>query len=83
MNSEDWSVLLLLVALGLSTWLILLFVLLYKRVKAIQAILMAAYDVEECMSYEGASYKKGYRKRESARNSPNPMNTVEEKHANG
>jgi hypothetical protein len=58
MHSEDLNILLLLVACGVSVWLTVLFVRLCGRVKAIKAILMAAYDLQEYKVYGGVVYRK-------------------------
>ena len=58
MSSEDLNILLLLVACGVSVWLIVLFVRLCSRVKAIKALLMVAYDLEEFKIYGGTNFRK-------------------------
>jgi hypothetical protein len=58
MTSEDWSILALLIACGVSVWLIVLFVCLCSRVKAIKAILMTAYALQESKVYGGVVYQK-------------------------
>jgi hypothetical protein len=58
MGNEDLSVLLILIACGISIWLTVLFVLLCGRVKAIKSILMAAHDVEEFAVRGGVGYRK-------------------------
>jgi hypothetical protein len=58
MSSEDWNILLLLIACGLSVWLIVLFVRLCGRVKAIKAILMVAYDLEEFKNYGVTDFRR-------------------------
>jgi hypothetical protein len=58
MSNEDWNILLLVLACGFSVWLTVLFVRLCGRVKAIKAILMVAYDLEESKKYGGIVYRK-------------------------
>jgi hypothetical protein len=58
MNNEDLSILLSLLAFGVSVWLIVLFVRLCGRIKAIKAILLAAYGLEEFDSDGGVGYRK-------------------------
>lgn len=58
MNNEDFSVLLALLAFGVSIWLIVLFVRLCGRVKAIKGILMTAYGLDESKDYGGVTYRK-------------------------
>jgi hypothetical protein len=48
----------LLIACGVSVWLIVLFVCLCSRVKAIKAILMTAYALQESKVYGGVVYQK-------------------------
>ena len=58
MTNEDWSILTLILALGVSIWLITLFVFLCSRVKAIKAILLTAYNLQESKVYGGVAYQK-------------------------
>jgi hypothetical protein len=46
------------VSIGISIWLTVLFVLLCIRVKAIKAILITAYDLEEFKGQHGFAYRK-------------------------
>jgi hypothetical protein len=57
MNSEDLIIPLLL-ACVVSVWLIVLFVRLCGRVKAIKALLIAAYDLEEFNMYGVTNFRK-------------------------
>jgi hypothetical protein len=49
---------LLIIACGLSIWLIVLFVLLCGRVKAIKSMLMTIYDFEEHKGFFGSAYRR-------------------------
>jgi len=51
MNNGDLSILVALLFCGVSVWVIILFVRMCGRVKAIKAMLMAAYDLEESKDY--------------------------------
>ncbi len=46
------------IALGISIWLIVFFVLLCIRVKAIKAILITAHDLQEYRNEHGFAYRK-------------------------
>ena len=46
------------IAVGISIWLLVLFVLLCIRVKAIKAMLMTAYDLQEYRGEHGFAYHK-------------------------
>lgn len=58
MSNGDITTLLLLVAFGISAWMIVLFVRLCSHVKAIKTILMTACDLEEFRSYGSIAYRK-------------------------
>lgn len=58
MSNGDITSLLLLVAFGISVWMIVLFARLCGRVKAIKTILMTACDLEEFRGYGGIAYRK-------------------------
>jgi hypothetical protein len=57
MSNGDVS-LLLLVGCAVSIWMIILFVLLCGRVKAIKSMLMTVYDFEERKGFFGATYRR-------------------------
>jgi len=46
------------IAVGISIWLLVLFVLLCIRVRAIKAMLMTAYDLQEYRGEHGFAYRK-------------------------
>jgi hypothetical protein len=62
MNGNGTAIFLVLlvwgISIGVSVWLIVLFVCLCSRVKAIKAMLMIAYDLEESKSDSGFAYRK-------------------------
>jgi hypothetical protein len=58
MSNGDVASLLSVVACGVSIWMIILFVLLCGRVKAIKSMLMTVYGFEEHKGFFGSAYRR-------------------------